>query len=27
MECVGDEEATRLLARTYRKGYELPVVG
>lgn len=25
--CVGDEEATRLLSRTYREGYELPVVG
>ncbi|MCL4692842.1 MAG: gfo/Idh/MocA family oxidoreductase, partial [Candidatus Hydrogenedentes bacterium] len=27
VECVGDEEATRLLSRTYREGYELPVVG
>jgi len=25
--CVGDDEANRLLTRTYREGYELPVVG
>jgi len=26
MQCKGDAEATKLLARTYRKGYELPEV-